>query len=314
MSFRKWLCLGLLLGLPVFAPLAPGLVGPAAAATTAAAIDLNSATAEELATLPGIGPVKAKAIVEGRPYKSLKDFESRGIVPASTVEKFKGQVTVTKAKPAATEAAATPATADEKIDLNTATVDELATLPGIGPARAASIIEARPYKALKDFEARSGVPASAYDKLKGLVSLSKPRAAKPAVAEAPEEKNPPEPLGKIDLNTATAEELEVLPGVGPARAKAIVEGRPYASLAQFESKGIVPASVFDKFKGATEVTGSKASAASGQGTPGQLAAQKRIRMCGSKWRAAKAADRIPAGMSWPQFWSQCNTALKERGY
>ena len=119
---------------------------------------------------------------------------------------------------------------------------------------------------------------------------------------------------QIDLNTATVDELQALPGIGPAKAKAIVEGRPYASLSAFEAKGIVPASVFDKFKGVTEVTGSKATAASGQGTPGQIAAQKRIRMCGSKWRAAKAADRIPAGMSWPQFWSQCNTALKERGY
>jgi len=237
MTFRKWLCLGLLLGLPAFATLQPGLVRQAAAATSAAAIDLNSAT-----------------------------------------------------------------------------VDELATLPGIGAARAAAIIENRPYKSLKDFEARSGVPASAIDKFKGQAVLSKPRAAPAAAAEVPEEKNPPEPMGKIDLNTATAEELEVLPGVGPARAKAIVEGRPYASLAQFESKGIVPASVFDKFKGATDVTGAKAAAAGSQGTPGQLAAQKRIRMCGSKWRAAKAADRVPAGMGWPQYWSQCNTSLKDRGY
>jgi hypothetical protein len=37
-------------------------------------------------------------------------------------------------------------------------------------------------------------------------------------------------------------------------------------------------------------------------------------MCGAKWRAAKAADKIPSGMTWPQYWSQCNTALKDRGY
>ena len=102
--------------------------------------------------------------------------------------------------------------------------------------------------------------------------------------------------------------------VGPARAKAIVDGRPYASLAEFEAKGIVPASVFDRFKSATEVTSAKAQAAAGNGTPGQLAAQKRIKMCGAKWRAAKADGKIPAGMTWPQYWSQCNTALKQRGY
>ena len=311
MSFRKWLSIGLLLGLPLFSTPQLGLVQDISALAATAAVDLNSATAEELQALPGIGPVKAKAIIEGRPYKSLKDFESRGIVPASTVDKLKGQVTVAKAaKPAAETAAPAPA---EKVDLNTATIDELGTLPGIGPARANAIIEGRPYKSLKDFESRGIVAASAVEKFKDQVTVSKVQAAKPAVAETPEEKNPPEPLGKIDLNTATAEELEVLPGIGPARAKAIIEGRPYKSLADVEARGLMPASVFNGLKGAIEVTGAKA-AGSGNGTPGQLAAQKRIKMCGAKWRAAKPAGKIPDGMTWPQFWSQCNTALKDRGY
>ena len=288
------------------------------AASTAAQpsgkVDLNTATADELETLPGVGPAKAKAIIEGRPYKSLKDFESRNIVAASTVEKFKGQLTLSKAKAAATETAAAeiPAQPSDKVDLNTATVDELLALPGIGPAKANAIIEGRPYASLKDFESRNIVAASTVEKFKGQIMVSKART-KTAVAETPDEKNPPEPVGKIDLNTATAEELEVLPGVGPVRAKAIAEGRPYASLAQFESTGIIPASVFDKFKSATEVSGS-GKASSSQGTPGQVAAQKRIRMCGAKWRAARADDKIPSGMTWPQYWSQCNTALKARGY
>ena len=283
-------------------------------AQPAGKVDLNTATADELETLPGIGPTKAKAIIEGRPYKSLKDFESRNIVAASTVEKFKGQLTLAKAKAAATETAAAeiPAQPSDKVDLNTATVDELLALPGIGPAKANAIIEGRPYASLKDFESRNIVAASTVEKFKGQIMVSKART-KTAVAETPEEKNPPEPVGKIDLNTATAEELEVLPGVGPVRAKAIAEGRPYASLAQFESTGIIPASVFDKFKSATEVSGS-GKASSSQGTPGQVAAQKRIRMCGAKWRAARADDKIPSGMTWPQYWSQCNTALKARGY
>lgn len=313
MSFRKWLSIGLLLGLPLFAAPQLGLVRDYGAMAATAAVDLNSATAEELQGLAGIGPVKAAAIIEGRPYKSLKDFEQRGILPASTIEKLKGQVTVAKpAKPTAETAA--PAAPEEKVDLNTATIDELGTLPGIGPARANAIIEGRPYTSLKDFEQRGIVAASAVEKFKDQVTVSKVRAAKAAATETPEEKNPPEPLGKIDLNTATAEELEVLPGVGPARSRAIIAGRPYTSLADVEGKGVMPASVFNALKGAIEVTGAKGTAAAGNGTPGQLAAQKRIKMCGAKWRAAKPAGKIPDGMTWPQFWSQCNTALKDRGY
>ncbi|MCX7348243.1 MAG: helix-hairpin-helix domain-containing protein, partial [Alphaproteobacteria bacterium] len=286
-------------------------------AAPAGKIDLNTATVDELETLPGIGPAKAKAIVAGRPYTSLKDFESRNIVAASVAEKFKGQVTVarTKTKPATTETASDPAVPAPagKIDLNTATVDELETLPGIGPAKAKAIIEGRPYTSLKDFESRNVVPTSVVDKFKDQVTVARTKT-KPAATEAADVSNPPEPTGKIDLNSATADELGVLPGVGPARAKAIVEGRPYTSLDEFVSKGIVPASTFDKFKSATEVVPVSGKAGSSQGTPGQLAAQKRIKMCGAKWRAAKAEGNIPAGQTWPQYWSKCNTALKNRGY
>ena len=38
----------------------------------------------------------------------------------------------------------------------------------------------------------------------------------------------------LDLNAASPEALEALPGVGPARARALVEARPFASLAEVE--------------------------------------------------------------------------------
>lgn len=48
-------------------------------------------------------------------------------------------------------------------------------------------------------------------------------------------------------------------------------------------------------------------------TPGQLAAQKRIKECGGMWQADKAAKKLPAGQTWPQYWSACNTKLKAAG-
>ena len=45
--------------------------------------------------------------------------------------------------------------------------------------------------------------------------------------------------GRINLNTATAAELEALPGIGPVIARRIIEGRPYRSVEELERvKGI----------------------------------------------------------------------------
>jgi len=43
---------------------------------------------------------------------------------------------------------------------------------------------------------------------------------------------------QVDLNTATEQELDKLPGVGPATAKKIIAGRPYASVSELSRSGI----------------------------------------------------------------------------
>jgi hypothetical protein len=53
-----------------------------------------------------------------------------------------------------------------------------------------------------------------------------------------------------------------------------------------------------------------AKGASVPATGGQLAEQTRIKACGVQWQSAKAANSIPAGQTWPQFWSACDTRLK----
>ncbi len=55
-------------------------------------ININTATASELDTLPGIGPVTANKIIASRPYSSLNDLLSKKAVSSSVFEKIKDKI------------------------------------------------------------------------------------------------------------------------------------------------------------------------------------------------------------------------------
>ena len=63
-----------------------------------AVVDLNSATAEELQALKGVGPAKAKAIIDDRekngPFKSVDDLDRVKGFGMKTVEKLRPDLTV----------------------------------------------------------------------------------------------------------------------------------------------------------------------------------------------------------------------------
>ncbi len=57
-----------------------------------AVVHINSASPEELAKLPGIGPAKAKAIVAARPFKSIEDLKNVKGIKEGVFNKIKGMV------------------------------------------------------------------------------------------------------------------------------------------------------------------------------------------------------------------------------
>jgi DNA uptake protein ComE-like DNA-binding protein len=61
-------------------------------------VDLNTASKEELAALPGVGPSYAQKIVDARPFVDKNQLLGKKILPGSTYERIKDKVTVSPPK------------------------------------------------------------------------------------------------------------------------------------------------------------------------------------------------------------------------
>ena len=58
----------------------------------------------------------------------------------------------------------------------------------------------------------------------------------------------PDKAALVDINTASEADLQTLTGIGPARAQAIIAGRPYKGKDDLVKKGILPAGVYKGIK------------------------------------------------------------------
>ena len=76
---------------PAAAPKDSG-TAKAATAKKVELVDLNSATKQDLMTLPGIGEALSKKIIEGRPYRAKNELVQKKIVPEATYEKISGLI------------------------------------------------------------------------------------------------------------------------------------------------------------------------------------------------------------------------------
>jgi competence protein ComEA len=90
-TVRVGLGSALLLTLPLL-PFALTNSPPALAADQADLLDINTATADQLKGLPGIGEVYAAKIIKGRPYQRKDELVQKQILPRATYEGIKYKI------------------------------------------------------------------------------------------------------------------------------------------------------------------------------------------------------------------------------
>ena len=131
-------------------------------------VDINKATFDQLIDLPKIGPTIAKRIMDYRtktPFGRKTDIMKVSGIGSKTYDKIKDLIFVENEK---------PGNENNKININTASLEELITLPGIGEVYAKRIIDYRKehkFKSISEIVKIKGIGDKTYQNLKDKIGV-----------------------------------------------------------------------------------------------------------------------------------------------
>ncbi len=154
-----------------------------------AGVNVNTASGKELESLPGIGPSKAAAIIQYRtdngPFHTVDELSKVPGIGAKTVEALRAEAevgdgtTVTKGAPstgASSTGASSKAASGAAVNVNSAGLSELQSLPGIGPSKAQAILDDRtakgPFSSCEELSRVTGVGPKTVETLKPMCKTS----------------------------------------------------------------------------------------------------------------------------------------------
>lgn len=130
------------------------------------------------------------------------------------------------------------------VDINTATQQQLEAIPGIGAATAADIIKDRPFKDLADFQAKvKGISNSNFKKMQPYLSFGAATTNATSNTSTTATTNTAKTAAPgtcavtpINVNKASAQDINTVPGIGDKISAEIVQFRPYKDEADLVKK------------------------------------------------------------------------------
>ncbi len=243
----------------------PACLSPTVSSLPSGLKDINLASAIDLQQVSGIGPSLSRNILEYRdaqgPFQTMDELQEVSGIGAERLKRLKERFTVGElaipSRPEGVESdsatgSASPrpaireprAEGSDKIDLNAASAKELEALPGVGPVLAEAIIKHRqrrgPFQSIAQIQEVPGIGPKRFEQIAPWVAAigaetnePPPRLNLPdaptgfpsSTAPAPFDKFADSRMRIVNLNEASAEQLESLPGIGEVLARRIVEYR-----------------------------------------------------------------------------------------